>query len=209
MTGRRQKYGQGHQIGFTMIEVVITIAVVAILAAVLVPLISQNIESARNARATSDVATLGKAMVQFYQDTARWPIYNNTTAMRLVFSDVDNNNDGIPDNSAIPSGWDTVPAANRLTLAHHLIAFNMGPLNISTGPQPPGTPAWNGPYLSEVRPDPWGNAYVVNVQWLWDTSGGVNSVYVLSAGDSRPATVETPFNGNPPANSDDIVYRIQ
>jgi prepilin-type N-terminal cleavage/methylation domain-containing protein len=192
--------------GFTMIEAVITIAVIAILAAVLIPLISQNIQSARHARAGSDVSTIGKAILQFRQDTARWPVWFGGGARLLLFGDLDATNDGIPDTSAIPPGWDAIPQANRLSLNYHLLGYNFAVAdNVHNGPSPTGLPSWNGPYITDIKPDPWGNPYVVNAQWL----GGNGSVYVLSAGPGRPASIETPFNGSPPADSDDITFRLQ
>jgi prepilin-type N-terminal cleavage/methylation domain-containing protein len=189
--------------GFTIIEIVITIAVVAILSAILVPVISQNIQSARFARAASDVKTLGEAIVQFRKDTAVWPTSRAGAPIYMLFSDVDSTNDGIPDTSFLPSGW-TIDRNFRLSMAYHLINNTD---NITRGPSAAGTPSWNGPYLSIVRPDPWGTAYVVNAQLL----GGTANVYVLSAGPGRPAQVETPFDGSgpPPADSDDIAFRLQ
>ncbi len=201
-----------HQIkGFTMIEMVITLAVVAILAAVLIPLISQNITSARYARAGSDTATIGKAMVQFRQDTGRWPIYYNQQLMRLMFSDSDSNSDGVPDNSTVPSSWNTIPANQRLSLWFHLVNYNttathMG-VAIQRGPSVNGLPAWNGPYLSGMQLDPWGNSYLVDSAGLDPSNPGI--VFVLSPGPGRPAAVETPLNGVPPSGSDDIVFRLQ
>jgi len=200
--------------GFTMIEVVITIAVVAILAAVLVPLISQNIQSARYARAVSDVKTLREAVVQFRKDTGGWPIYRGGTNRSLLFSDYDGDNDGVPDTGPIPSGWSGIDRNDRLSLAFHLINYNA---SVPRGPSTSATPSWNGPYLSDLRPDPWGNSYVVNSHWLF-TDGDLGTpefdymnVYVVSAGPGRSANVETPFNGTgpPPAGSDDIVSRLQ
>ncbi|MCP5048516.1 MAG: prepilin-type N-terminal cleavage/methylation domain-containing protein [bacterium] len=191
--------------GFTMIEVVITIAVVAILAAVLVPLISQNINSARLARAGSDVATIGKAIVQFRQDTARWPVYEGTATRDLLYGD-----DGDPGSVVIPTTWSgAVASGQRLSLDYHLVQYNIGAMGASKGPSAAGTPSWNGPYLTKVSEDPWGNAYVVNARYLWDTAAG-NSVHVLSAGPGdRPAYIETSFAGVIPSDSDDITFRIQ
>jgi len=185
--------------GFTMIEVVITIAVVAILAAVLVPMISQNIQSARHARAASDVATLGKAIVQFRQDTSLWPIYSAAVPMNLLYSDTA---------ATIPPTWDVDGGGQNLSMATHLMAYNINAVNagITNGPSTTGTPSWNGPYLSGLSADPWGNSYVVNCQHL---STGAGNVYVLSAGPGRPANIETPFNGAPPGGSDDIFFQIQ
>lgn len=192
--------------GFTMIETVITIAVIVILAAILVPLISQNIQSARHARAASEVSTVGKVIVQFRKDTARWPVWFGGGQRLLLFGDQDATNDGNPDTSSIPPGWNAIPAGSRLSLNYHLISYNFGVGdNVSNGPSPQGLPSWNGPYITDIKPDPWGNPYVVNAQWL----GGLGNVYVLSAGPARPANIETPFNGSPPADSDDITFRLQ
>ena len=201
----------GKMSGFTMIEVVITIAVVAILAAILVPLVSQNITSARFARAASDVKTLGEAIIQFRRDTAVWPVYEGNQVRNLLFSDVDAGNDGTPDTGSLPegAGWEDVTFDLRLSLGYHLIDYriNLYDSNILRGPSTSGTPSWNGPYLDAVRPDPWGTTYVVNCLGL----GGTTNVYVVSAGPGRPANVETPFNGSgpPPAGSDDVVFRLQ
>lgn len=191
--------------GFTMIEVVITLAVVAILAAILVPIISQNIQSARSARASADVNTIGKAIVQFHQDMGKWPVerVSGGSNMSLLFADTDIDSNGVPDTSTIPAIWNTIPAANCLSLYHNLV----NNVNAYSSIQVTESISWNGPYLSSVPPDPWGNPYLVNAQWLWTAGGG--NVYVLSPGPRRPAHVETPFNGTPPADSDDIVFRIQ
>ncbi|MCP5108393.1 MAG: prepilin-type N-terminal cleavage/methylation domain-containing protein [bacterium] len=191
--------------GFTMIEAVIVIAVLAILGAIMVPIISNNISSARLARAGSDTATIGKAIVQFRKDTALWPIEEGGNRRRLLFSDTDATNDGNPDNSAIPAGWNGIAAGERLSLEYNLI---INAENYTRGPSAEGTPVWNGPYLSETRVDPWGNPYVVNSEWFYNLVGN-NGVYVLSAGEGRPASIETPWGGVPPAGTDDITYRVQ
>ncbi len=198
--------------GFTLMEVVITLSVIAILTAIMVPIISNNIESARFGRASSDVATLGKAMVEFRKDTSRWPAFEAGGASNdLLFSDHDAGNDGIPDNGALPTGtnWN-IGSGQCLSLAYNLINNSSG---YDQGPSPDGLPAWNGPYLSEVRVDPWGVPYVVNSHWLFtDTDAGTpgfqyNNAYVLSAGPGR--ALETAFGGVPPADSNDITFRLQ
>jgi len=203
----RQTEKRKREKGFTLIEVVITLSVIAILAAILVPLISQNINSARIARATGDVSTIGKAIVQFRQDTAQWPIYRGPTVMSLLFSDIDSANDGIPDTGAIPAATDAtwnVAANLRLSLDYHLINYNT---TVQRGPSTNGLPSWNGPYLSKVSPDPWGNVYVVNSQGLTPGVNGI--VYVLSAGPSNSAVIDVTYAGVIPAGSDDIVFRVQ
>jgi len=191
--------------GFTMIEAVITIAVVVILAAILIPLVSQNINSARFARASSEVNTIGKAIFQFRQDMAVWPLYAGASPRRLLFGDTDNDNNGVPGNTTLPAGWDTIPVGQRLSLYYNLIENRNG----YSGPSARSGVSWNGPYLQEIHPDPWGNPYLVNSEWLYTSTTPPNNVYVLSAGPGRPPTVETAFTGNMPAGSDDIIFRLQ
>ena len=201
--------------GFTLMEVVITLSIIAILAAVMVPIISNNIQSARYSRASSDVATIGKAMVQFRKDTARWPVYEaGGAANQLLFSDHDADNNGVPDNSSIPlgTGWN-IASGSCLSLDYNLINNSSALYNL--GPRADGLPSWNGPYLSETRLDPWGAPYVVNAQWLYTDIDPVAdgfqylNAYVFSAGPGSPATLNTAFNGTPPADSNDITFRLQ
>ena len=56
--------------GFTLVELVIVIAVIAILAALLVPTILGQAERARLSRAKSDVSNLAKAIGRVRTDTA-------------------------------------------------------------------------------------------------------------------------------------------
>lgn len=76
--------------------------------------------------------------------------------------------------------------------------------------------AWRGPYLDAVRPDPWGNRYMSNVQFLTmpatdtvnDATGFNRPVIVISAGPDEQ--IDTKF-GNPIGLSirdDDIAYPI-
>lgn len=194
--------------GFTLVEVVIVLAVIAILSAVLVPMIAQNIQSARFARAASDTATIGKAMVAYYQDLDRWPVYRGGTAHYLLFSSQDQNNDGVPDLGVIPPSWNT--AGRSLSLFFELVD-NGNVLTPGSSTPAVGT-VWNGPYLTRMDVDPWGTPYLVNARWLWDGSS-TNGVYVISAGPAlggNPIQTEFAFNGIPDTvNGNDVVFRIK
>lgn len=57
-----------------------------------------------------------------------------------------------------------------------------------------GGAGWSGPYVSALEPDPWGNAYLVNVDGLIDTretamilSAGPNGIVETRPTDSRAA----------------------
>ena len=75
--------------------------------------------------------------------------------------------------------------------------------------------AWRGPYLSPpVRPDPWGNRYAVNVQFLDPVSGSsgaefagrTGDVFVLSAGPDEQ--LDTPFEVDGVVPGDDDLVRV-
>ncbi len=187
--------------GFTLIEVVVVLAVVAILAAVLVPMISSNIQQARTAKAASDVAAIGQAMVRFHQDLGVWPV--RVTATPLVGA-AELVGPGTVPGFAMGATWQG--RAPTLPLEFHLVE-NGGAY--PRGPSPQGLPAWNGPYLSQVRADPWARAYMVNVAYL---PGGASvsaqaRVYVLSAGIDNQT--QTDFTGLTAVGGDDIAFRLQ
>ncbi len=172
--------------GFTLVEVVVTLAVVAILSAIMIPLISSNIKSARFAKAGADVDAIKDAIVKFRFDTAKWPVYNNASVYHdLLYGEGTRN-----------SSWET--AASKLSLHFSLVDR---PTLIQQGPSRDGTPAWNGPYMGQVKADPWGNAYLVNSIAF---TAANNRVWVLSAGEDR--VVSTPINGATDPPSGDDVY---
>src|SRR5213082_3597639 len=65
--------------GFTLIELAVVIAIIAVLAAVLTPMVSGYLEQARVARAQADVRTIADAVKLYNRDTGRWPIYDSST----------------------------------------------------------------------------------------------------------------------------------
>jgi prepilin-type N-terminal cleavage/methylation domain-containing protein len=186
--------------GFTLMEILIAVAILAILSAALSPLVIKYVNDARRARALSDSQNLGQAILAFNLDTGRWPVSNDSNpsdtgeVSRLV---------GQPaaSLSQVPSGTGATGAANwdgggsggtAVAIEDLLIRNQVGattpiyPVS-QTAPAPPG---WNGPYLKEVPLDPWGNPYVCNVRYL-DGAGvtGVttaeednHAVFCLSAG---------------------------
>ena len=60
--------------GFTLIEIVVVIAAIAILAAILAPVIAKNIRDARVSRAIGDVKVLTAAVGDFFKDLKEWPL---------------------------------------------------------------------------------------------------------------------------------------
>lgn len=127
--------------GFTLIELTIVVAVIAILAAILVPTILGVVERSRERTARATLVNLQKTYARYFQDTGSWPHEGGSWLFQS-----DGNTAGVFDNT--------------------FTSFRIAPTDDPLLPEcPPGsadTRCWNGPYLlhelEEVR-DPWGNHY--------------------------------------------------
>jgi len=62
-----------HRSGFTLIEIVIAVAIVAIMAGSIAPFVFRNIERAREEATLRELAALRDGMLEFYEDTGRFP----------------------------------------------------------------------------------------------------------------------------------------
>ena len=61
-----------HNSGFTLIEAMITVAIVAILAAIAVPSYNEYVQRARITEATSNLADMRNKLEQYFQDNRTW-----------------------------------------------------------------------------------------------------------------------------------------
>ncbi len=197
--------------GFTLIEIVIVLAIIAVLAGILAPTLTRYVGDSRIRKAEVDVQHIGGAIAMMYGDTGHWPIWvlgTATTADDDAYNILVSNDGTKPDESAsltaITGPW---PTADTDDLTPQLID------NIPSYPLT-GRRAWRGPYIERVLADPWGSKYMVNVEFLLPGEvGGTSPVFVLSAGPNK--LVETDFDQDGPnitsavVGSDDIIFRIK
>ncbi len=121
--------------GFTLIELVIVIAVIAILAALLVPTILGQAERARSSRARADAAQLAKSIARLRTDTG-----NTTTACLTVLANLTSATGA--SSGCVPQGQSTLQLCNTAT---------------------PGYYCWGGPYVTRVVNDPWNLPYTATL----------------------------------------------
>ena len=178
--------------GWTLLELVVVLAVIAILAAVLTPMLTSYIQSSRLSAAKTDLSNIAAAVVQFNTDTKLWPIYNTTFV---------NLND-TPKDLEVTPGNDAISVVGTTGLLSEPLNTNVMALPTT------GTRAWKGAYL-ELNPDPWGTRYYLTAKHL--KPGDTSAAFVVSAG--RDQTLQTSFDQNQNTNltvlGDDIAVRIK
>ena len=165
--------------GFTLIELAVVLSIIAVLAAVLTPMVTGYIDQARVARAQADLRTISDAIKLYNRDTGRYPIYDNST---------DYTNDAVPvgntkleigtgtGNTPQPgSGWALGTTLATSSLESYMNADRSG---VGTAAFPKA--GFRGPYVTSVDTDPWSNKYVLNAGNLRRSS--TNHAYVISAG---------------------------
>ena len=206
--------------GFTLIEMVVVLAVIAILAAILTPIVTSYVERARVDAAMNDVKKIAAAIIQFNTDTRVWPIYSTQPFVGTndASYDVESmfGNDAMVPMSGSGSDW---PAT-----AGVVGGTNVGDLNAVLNQNRmqlllTGARAWKGAYM-ELHEDPWGSKYYLTSKFLkpgststhWNSlpSASPSAVYVISAGPNQ--TVDTYYDQATSAftvGGDDIVARIK
>ena len=201
--------------GFTLIEVVVVVAIIALLAGILTPLIFKYIDEANETRALGDCRNIATSLMLFHKDTGTWPYYRESWIGRVTEPDVDylygNMGDMPGITSEVRSTWGDV----GVDMFYSLVTWGFETSWYkpkSTAGQAIGGPSilrhgWNGPYLPYITDDPWGYKYLVSVSGF-GPQGTMppNFVWCLSAGSN--------FNVNTFAWStyvrlDDIGYRAE
>lgn len=191
-------------LGFTLMEMMVTLAILLILAAILTPIVTKYIDEARITRATLEAQKIADGLLSFNKNTGKWAIFQsgvNITTLSAIYTTLAGPGTD-PACSGCSSDW---LSANRGSLAD-ILETNVPSYTLV------GKYAWRGPYISQIGTDPWGNAYLVNAASL---AFGVNrAAFVLSAGPN--GTVETTFTQNIGSGSsavsiggDDIIGRVR
>jgi general secretion pathway protein G len=166
--------------GFTLIELAVVLAIIAVLAGILTPLVTGYLEQARVARAQADLRTIADSIKLHQRDTGRYPIYKaggypspdyGGDPSLIIFGGPGN----VP--PEVPGTWQLDTQLASTTLESWI---NGNFSNVSTTNIFPKT-AFRGPYVGPIESDPWGNKYLLTAYALSDDGSG-NHAYVISAG---------------------------
>ncbi len=198
--------------GFTLVEMVVVLAVVAILAAILTPTIAKNINDAKIARANNECQVIGAAIGSFFKDVGRWPTSDGVAA-------------ALPDVVEVLYGPGDLPTAGAAgtddwmndgngtftefdTFLNHLVENDPGDEAFDYETASTSELRWRGPYLTEIRADPWASHYSCNINYTFNDT--TNMVGIFSAGPDRVAdTVTEQASTTFAIGNDDVIFRLQ
>lgn len=193
------------QRGFTLIEVAIVLGILAVLVAVLVPTLTKYVGESKIRKAEKDVQMICGSIGQFNSDTGLWPVSSDFST-----------NSGKNDVEVLkgPGNNPTDNTTSQWFVTGNTVDDLDDQLQTNAANYPTtGSRAWQGPYLGKIDKDPWGFAYVVNVEFLKpDQIKNRKSVFVLSAGPN--GVIDTPYStttgvGIVTPQEDDIVCRLK
>lgn len=183
--------------GFTLIEIIVILAVISILVAIMTPTVLKYIEEAQINRASEDVKIINATLNDIIKDTGQYPGAKASQAFICGPGTIA---------TAGATGW----AADSTVcsgMSNHLIINNPDdtlPVDQATDYRSSGKFRYKGPYVQTLNEDPWGNAYEVNASTL--VGGNDSATWVMSAGPDgtfQTATTATTVTG------DDIGLRIK
>lgn len=194
--------------GFTLIELAVVLAIIAVLAAVLTPMVTGYLDQARVARAQADTRTIGDAIKLYQRDTGRWPVYASSSdyssstvggGKALIGGNTGTN----PTNGT--GGWGTVSSVISSTSLETYLNGNFTGMSTTNAFPKAG---FRGPYVGSMESDPYGNRYILTAS---DLAGSTNHAYVISAGPDGKldTTMDQAITGQFAVGGDDIVSVIK
>lgn len=169
--------------GFTLLEVLIVFALLALLAGLIARNGGSDVEAARRCRAEADTQGLAQALLTFEATVGQWPTLDasgRSNRVRVLLS-----GGSLPARNPWKGGhafWSWTRGGFADLLQNHLVVN--GPAGQTARRYATsGASHWRGPYLDACPLDPWGRPYVANVIATFSTSASTyRQLLVLSAG---------------------------
>ncbi len=182
--------------GFTLIEVIVVAAIIAILAGVLVPMIFNQIDESKISKAKGDCKSIQNALLALRKDVGKWPsqrvIGTNATVLYGLAPGIA----FVEPAELAGLGFTTT---QPVSLADSLVKKDSDTYDATNT-------TWKGPYMPGLNQDPWEKPYIVDGVGLDDTTVPPVPVWVLSAG---PDGVFQTAKGAETLAGDDIGVRIK
>ncbi|HHT9120714.1 MAG TPA: type II secretion system protein [Candidatus Hypogeohydataceae bacterium YC41] len=191
--------------GFTLVEVTASIAVIATLVAIALPLAIDKIDQAKKTTADGDTKDIATAVTQLIYDVGLDNLGKRGSVVRLALTSKGGrdtatdplNNSGSGSYNDAGAIWSSTKgggagwSGDDVGSFHGNLVVNdlngNGTLNETDTTDYPST--WKGPYISEPKVDPWGRSYVANLQGMraGKAADGTGTIYgwVLSAGPNN------------------------
>lgn len=208
------RFVRGNRGGFTLIEVIVVAAIIAILAGILVPMIFNQIDESKNSRAMGDCKSILTAITDFGSKKntqgiaiGKNPVYSNPAACSTV---------GAGFLYSAPASYATVKDSNATWVAAYTAAAGNDDSFKAVMTVAASHPCYNNKEdiaaFSTEPQDPWGNSYIANSIDL-GTKGA--PVWIISAGANGVIDTDTSsqvLNNNPKngaGTGDDIGVRWQ
>lgn len=203
--------------GFTLMEVIVVLAVLGALAAIIGVIASRYTEDVRRLAAARDMQAIADALLTAQGHLGDFPVFRS--GADRVLSDAATF-DLLVGTGTVPRVAAALASSKWAPLVDGVLdtletGDDAGPLAAQLIRNGPGYGAagrfgWRGPYLEAADPDPWGFAYLVNAENL--RPNHAEAAYVLSAGPN--GVVETPFEidretGDVVPNGDDVLVRVR
>ena len=150
--------------GMTLIEIAMALAIIAVLAAVLTPIVNNYVDQARVAAAQSDVKTIAESISRFEKDVGRYPMFANGTVLlpdsAATIIRLEGQGTAVTDTSGGASNW--VNGSVSDTLDNQLLSNSPNYTAVASGGNLAAPFRWKGPYGTSTA-DPWGRKYLVNI----------------------------------------------
>lgn len=172
------------QAGFTLVELVVVVAVIALLAGITIPLVADRVEDAQMTRAAADMKTVAESFIAFKADNGFWPERNSSRTMRNGTFNFDYYRGLYRKMSNTWNKWDGPYLNEGAQVGSYMHAANNG----------------------KGMVDPWGNYY--RVYQYAKTSNFAGAIVMVSGGPNGTITTNSTNALRNTANSDDIIRVI-